>query len=449
MSAFGQEPARNFEFLLETFWSFADAQVKAGNSTIVIPDNIPEPLLGEISNRLSIKLGKDIVVERNQSTKVVSFQAVEQQPKKEKIPRPANAFILYRKANHDEVKAQHPGTANNDICKSFRMRNVVTVANVFEAKLIAAKWKKEPADVKMHWKLKSDQAKVEHSLKHPGYTYQPRKSSQLKRRMTKKKLAQLKSAHEDVDTTFDSDLSASSESISGEEYTSPQELQLTPSTLTPAMNSNEFFGSNETNNIINGPVTSAGFNSMSAVDNSALMQTAMQHSDEFFQFEDFNSANDLDVDYDEANFNRQFELPTTNGQLERLEIDISAFNDVYGIEPSGTRAVIGTTLGQAVSDEADNDMDLLATFLNLENTAPAEPMSSSAQNSMSTSVAHTHLGTPTTNMPNFDQDFMNTFNIPMRQSQNQIAAQATLESHRLSAARRRLKNFDEEYLGNR
>jgi len=86
---------------------------------------VPEPVLAEISNRLSVKLGKDIVVDHNKSTKVVSFQAIEQQTKKEKIPRPANAFILYRKANHDEAKLQHPGITNNDICKSSRNGNVV------------------------------------------------------------------------------------------------------------------------------------------------------------------------------------------------------------------------------------------------------------------------------------------------------------------------------------
>lgn len=36
-----------------------------------------------------------------------------------KIPRPANAFILYRQHHHPEVKANHPGMHNNDICKYF------------------------------------------------------------------------------------------------------------------------------------------------------------------------------------------------------------------------------------------------------------------------------------------------------------------------------------------
>jgi hypothetical protein len=36
---------------------------------------------------------------------------------KEKIPRPPNAFILYRKFHHPSVVAQNPGIHNNVVCK--------------------------------------------------------------------------------------------------------------------------------------------------------------------------------------------------------------------------------------------------------------------------------------------------------------------------------------------
>jgi hypothetical protein len=38
--------------------------------------------------------------------------------KSDKIPRPPNAFILYRKDHHESVKVAHPGIHNNKICKS-------------------------------------------------------------------------------------------------------------------------------------------------------------------------------------------------------------------------------------------------------------------------------------------------------------------------------------------
>jgi len=34
-----------------------------------------------------------------------------------KVPRPANAFILYRQDNHPIVKQANPGILNNEICK--------------------------------------------------------------------------------------------------------------------------------------------------------------------------------------------------------------------------------------------------------------------------------------------------------------------------------------------
>jgi len=38
-------------------------------------------------------------------------------PPEIKIPRPPNAYILYRKDKHNEVKAENPSLHNNEICK--------------------------------------------------------------------------------------------------------------------------------------------------------------------------------------------------------------------------------------------------------------------------------------------------------------------------------------------
>nr|QIA15779.1 mating type protein MAT1-2 [Venturia carpophila] len=89
-----------------------------------------------------------------------------------KVPRPANAFILYRQHQHPIIKAQFPGIVNNDISKK-----------------VAALWKDESEDVKATWKAKADEAKQQHLLQHPDYSYQPRKPSEKKRRMTKRKMA--------------------------------------------------------------------------------------------------------------------------------------------------------------------------------------------------------------------------------------------------------------------
>lgn len=50
-------------------------------------------------------------------------------------------------------------------------------------------WKDENEEVKATWKAKADEAKKQHLQRSPGYSYQPRKPSEKKRRMTKRKMA--------------------------------------------------------------------------------------------------------------------------------------------------------------------------------------------------------------------------------------------------------------------
>jgi hypothetical protein len=54
-------------------------------------------------------------------------------------------------------------------------------------------WKAENEEAKASWKAKADEVKENHLKQHPGYSYQPRKPSEKKRRMTKRKAAALQS----------------------------------------------------------------------------------------------------------------------------------------------------------------------------------------------------------------------------------------------------------------
>jgi hypothetical protein len=117
MSAQGFQPTLDYQTVIQTFWASILAQVQAGLETYVLPDNVPPPMVETIRDLLSKKLAKDIIVEHLENRKVFSLKSSSKMEKKEKIPRPANAFILYRKANHDAVKAESPGIGNNDICE--------------------------------------------------------------------------------------------------------------------------------------------------------------------------------------------------------------------------------------------------------------------------------------------------------------------------------------------
>ncbi|KAI1328064.1 hypothetical protein F5Y16DRAFT_420216 [Xylariaceae sp. FL0255] len=75
-----------------------------------------------------------------------------------KVPRPRNAFILYRQAWQGHFAALHQGLANPEI-----------------SKLIGEKWREQPEDVKNTWKQLAEEEKVRHQRQYPGYRYQPRR----------------------------------------------------------------------------------------------------------------------------------------------------------------------------------------------------------------------------------------------------------------------------------
>ncbi|KAI1813053.1 hypothetical protein GGS20DRAFT_577901 [Poronia punctata] len=79
-------------------------------------------------------------------------------PKAPKVPRPRNAFILYRQSWQSQIAKQHPGLANPEI-----------------SKLIGEKWHDEPEHEKAYWKNEAEQEKIRHQRQYPGYRYQPRR----------------------------------------------------------------------------------------------------------------------------------------------------------------------------------------------------------------------------------------------------------------------------------
>ncbi|KAL8825624.1 MAG: hypothetical protein Q9191_004303 [Dirinaria sp. TL-2023a] len=76
-----------------------------------------------------------------------------------KVPRPRNAFILYRQHYQAAVVAQNPGLANPEI-----------------SKVIGEQWRDSSIEVKNHWRSLADEEKLRHQKQHPNYRYQPRRS---------------------------------------------------------------------------------------------------------------------------------------------------------------------------------------------------------------------------------------------------------------------------------
>lgn len=75
-----------------------------------------------------------------------------------KIPRPRNAFILYRQHHQAAIVAQNPGLANPDI-----------------SKIIGEQWKAQPESVRNEWKALAEEEKIRHQQQYPEYRYQPRR----------------------------------------------------------------------------------------------------------------------------------------------------------------------------------------------------------------------------------------------------------------------------------
>ena len=125
------------------------------------------------------------------SVKYLGGAGIKDKSAKSKIPRPPNAFIIYRKKHHGAIVAQNPGVHNNKICKYLVIYCIENRVNAFSAVIIGGMWNRESAAVRADYKAQAERMKKEHLRKYPGYQYQPRKPSEKKRRMTKKKAAAL------------------------------------------------------------------------------------------------------------------------------------------------------------------------------------------------------------------------------------------------------------------
>ncbi|OAG05303.1 uncharacterized protein CC84DRAFT_1094566 [Paraphaeosphaeria sporulosa] len=75
-----------------------------------------------------------------------------------KIPRPRNAFILYRQHHQHAIAAANPGLPNPDI-----------------SKIIGEQWKAESDAVKKVWQDLAQEEKDRHHEQYPDYRYQPRR----------------------------------------------------------------------------------------------------------------------------------------------------------------------------------------------------------------------------------------------------------------------------------
>lgn len=160
--------------------------------------------------------------------------------KKSKLPRPPNAFILYRQHHHPIVKGAHPDLHNNQICKSLSSKRFLVL--ICPAAIILGKqWRSEDTTIKAKYKRQADDLKKRHMEEHPHYQYQPRKPSEKKRRMTRRK-AEALSNHDDS-------LGSAPTQLASAPIETPLDFEMSPVFpvfgKTPAGNSVITFGSDD------------------------------------------------------------------------------------------------------------------------------------------------------------------------------------------------------------
>ncbi|KAK9469990.1 uncharacterized protein V1510DRAFT_384263 [Dipodascopsis tothii] len=88
---------------------------------------------------------------------------------KTKVPRPRNAFIIYRTLKH------------NDVVKKG-------ITNTNASRVIADMWKNEPDSVREHFQRLALEESIQHKLLYPEYRYTPRRPGEKQRRRKRKNI---------------------------------------------------------------------------------------------------------------------------------------------------------------------------------------------------------------------------------------------------------------------
>lgn len=88
----------------------------------------------------------------------------------DKVRRPANQFILFRRYHHPLAAREHPDLSNCQL-----------------SKVISQRWSALSPDQKAYWKRQQDKEMETFKRLHPGYKYKPRKSGEIKRKKGKRR----------------------------------------------------------------------------------------------------------------------------------------------------------------------------------------------------------------------------------------------------------------------
>ncbi|MCJ1314364.1 hypothetical protein MMC25_008046 [Agyrium rufum] len=177
--------------VIDNVWTYMSAQINAGTINNIRLPVAFKTVIGQqgmetLANRFEhliqapVTMYEDhgtglirMIPTRNPRGKRLQSESIVPKPgtlTKAKVPRPPNAFILYRQHHHPLIKADNPDIHNNQI-----------------SIILGTQWKNESDKTKSYWKRMAEELKQQHLVENPEYSYQPRKPADRKRRMTHKK----------------------------------------------------------------------------------------------------------------------------------------------------------------------------------------------------------------------------------------------------------------------
>jgi hypothetical protein len=202
--------AESTDTLTELLWQDALRHLESTNNEVLLPINVTDMIgqdnVDKIKTRLGALIGAPVVAFVDESIKalrvmrtpafsgtaisVASHDAAFKADKLDatasfkrrgkpagpmkapKVPRPPNAFILYRQHHHPKIKEAYPDFSNNDI-----------------SIMLGKQWKDEAEEVKSQFRNLAEELKKKHAEDHPDYHYTPRKPSERKRRASSRQFS--------------------------------------------------------------------------------------------------------------------------------------------------------------------------------------------------------------------------------------------------------------------
>ncbi|KAK4117600.1 hypothetical protein N656DRAFT_744074 [Canariomyces notabilis] len=231
------------KYLGSKYWNHFAIQLGHWNSMKVIImsgqmfKRIPDPAKAELATEMAKYLGEEVMYARdadNEEVWILGPMNVMKRditmvkgipiwdPKKKhvttvfRLRRPPNAYILYRKDKHGEVKAENPGLDNNEI-----------------SVIIGAMWKAESSEVRAEYHEKAQEVKRNLMIAYPDYRYIPRKSHEIRRRARRaprlqlqapQDIALLNRAHAPASFLWQQPMQQAIQQVTGEENSPNSEI---------------------------------------------------------------------------------------------------------------------------------------------------------------------------------------------------------------------------------